>query len=232
MSSSAHWKTSLQWASWVVSFVLVLIASSLANAHAFDNKMIVLITAALAGLPSAHPTRSCKSRPNRVIPLFERHAIVMGPAKAVWGLLAFCSLFFVSPFLERRLWVGYGFAVGCLQALASLMMWVTWSTDGRALLGFLALSAVYLGVVALQCQVWWQDLRHRCPCCLESFLLGSTEGSAACLLLNPNKLGIATPGPPVAFAPGDDAIPLSEFPDVRSTTPAASTPMTNGSVKL
>jgi len=129
----------------------------------------------------------------RAIPLFERHAIVMGPAKAVWRLLAFCSLFFVAKFRSKRRWLGYGLAVGSLHALASLMTWalaiqlwsgIAWSTDGRALLGFLFLSAVYLGVVALQCHVWWRDLRRRCPRCLESLLLPLTEGSTDCFLLN------------------------------------------------
>ncbi len=129
----------------------------------------------------------------RVIPLFERHAILMGPAKAVWGLLAFCSLFFVATHCSKPRWLGYGMAVGCLHALASLMTWAfaiqpwsgtAWAPGGRALLGFLALSAIYLGVVALQCHVWWHDLRRRCPFCLDSLLLPLTEGAADCFLLN------------------------------------------------
>ena len=129
----------------------------------------------------------------RVVPLFGRQRIVVGPAKAVWGLLAFCSLSFVATLRSKSRWLGYGIAVGCLHALASLMTWalaiqlwsrVTWVTDGRALLGFLALSAVYLAVVALQCHVWWHALRRRCPFCLESLLLPLTEGSADCFLLN------------------------------------------------
>lgn len=129
----------------------------------------------------------------RVIPLFERHAIVMGPAKAVWGLLAFCSLFFVATHTGKRRWLGYGIAVGCLHALASLMAWAlaiqlwsrtAWATDGKALLGFLAISAVYLGVVALQGHIWWRDLHSRCPVCLDILLLPLTEGSADCFLLN------------------------------------------------
>jgi len=129
----------------------------------------------------------------RVVPLFERHAIVMGPAKAVWGFVAFCSLFFVATFKSSHRWLSYGVAVGCLHSLTSLLTWalaiqlwsrIAWSTDGTALLGFLALSAVYLGVVALQCHVWWRDLRRRCPFCLDSLLLPLTEGSADCFLLN------------------------------------------------
>ena len=129
----------------------------------------------------------------RVIPLFDRQSIVMGPAKAVWGFIAFCSLFFVVAFKNSHRWLSYGVAVGCLHSLASLLTWalavqlwsrIAWSTDGRALLGFLALSAVYLGVVALQCQVWRYDLRRRCPFCLDSLLLPLTEGSADCFLLN------------------------------------------------
>lgn len=129
----------------------------------------------------------------RVIPLFERRAILMGPAEAVWGLLAVCSLFFVATLRSKPRWLGYGIVVGFLHGLASLMTWalaiqlwsrISWSTDGRALLGFLALSATYLGVVRLQCHVWWQDLHRRCPSCLETLLLPLTEGSTDCFLLN------------------------------------------------
>src|SRR5579859_2554976 len=59
----------------------------------------------------------------RVVPLFERRAIVMGPAKVVWGFIAFCSLFFVATFKSSPRWLGYGVAVGCLHSLASLMAW-------------------------------------------------------------------------------------------------------------
>jgi hypothetical protein len=129
----------------------------------------------------------------RAIPLFERASIIMGPAKAVWGFIGFCSLFFFATSKGSYRSLGYGVAVGCLHSLASLLMWavaiqrwsrIAWSTDGRALLGFLALSALYLGVVALQSQVWWHDLHRRCPFCLEPLLLPLTEGSADCFLMN------------------------------------------------
>jgi len=129
----------------------------------------------------------------RAIPLFERESIVMGPAKAVWGFIGFCSLFFFATSQSSFRWIEYGLAAGCLHSLASLLMWavviqrwsrVAWSSDGTALLGFLALSALYLGVVALQCQVWRIGLHRRCPCCLEPLLLPLTEGSADCILMN------------------------------------------------
>jgi hypothetical protein len=129
----------------------------------------------------------------RVFPMFERQAIVMGPAKAVWGFLSFCSLFFVATFKGSRRWLLYGLAVACLHSLASLTIWafaiqrwsrIAWSTDGTALLGFLVLSMLYLGTVALQCHLWWHDLRRRCPLCLDTLLLTVTKGTADCYLLN------------------------------------------------
>ncbi len=133
----------------------------------------------------------------RVVSLFERRAIVMGPAKAVWGFIGLCSLVLLRTSIAKlksvHRWLGYGLAVACLHSLASLMAWavanqlwsrVTWATDGRALIGFLVLSAIYLGVVALQCRYWWQDLRRRCPFCLDRLLLPLTEGTPDCILLN------------------------------------------------
>ena len=133
----------------------------------------------------------------RVVSLFERRAILMGPAKAAWGFIALCSLVFLRTFTAKlksvHRWLSYGLAVACLHSLASLMTWavanqlwmrMTWSTDDRALIGFLVLSAVYMGVVALQCRYWWHDLRRRCPFCLDRLLLALTEGAADCFLLN------------------------------------------------
>jgi len=130
----------------------------------------------------------------RVVPLFEREPIVMGPAKAVWGVMAFVSLFLVAVPRRSYRWLGYGFVVGCLHSLASLLAWafaiqlwsrISWPTDSAALFGFLFISAVCLGVAVLQCQVWWRDLRRRCPLCLDCLLLPLTEGSENCLLLDP-----------------------------------------------
>jgi hypothetical protein len=142
----------------------------------------------------ASQVRARTSNPRlRVVPMFERQAIVMGPAKAVWGFISFCSLFFVATFKSSRRWLSYGLAVACVHSLVSLILWalpnqlwsrIGWSTDGTALLGFLALSMVYLGFVALQCHLWWQDLRRRCPVCLHGLLLTVTEGTADCYLLN------------------------------------------------
>jgi hypothetical protein len=129
----------------------------------------------------------------RAIPLFERASIMMGPAKAVWGFIGFCSLFFFATSQGSYRWLGYGVVVGCLHSFGSLLMWavtiqrwnrIAWSTDGRALLGFLALSALYLGIVVLQCHVWRHDLRRRCPFCIEPLILPLTEGSADCFLIN------------------------------------------------
>jgi len=134
----------------------------------------------------------------RVVPMFERQAIVMGPAKALWEFIACCSVGFLisfrAKFKDVYRWFSYGLAVGCLHSLASLTVWafaiqlwsrITWSTDGTALLGFLVMSMAYLGVVALQCHLWRHDLRRRCPLCLDSLLLTVTEGTPDCFLLDP-----------------------------------------------
>lgn len=150
----------------------------------------------LAAINSQVRTKTGNAR-LRVVSLFERRAIVMGPAKAVWGSIALCSLVFLRTFLAKfksvQRWLSYGLAVACLHSLASLMTWalanqlwsrMTWSTDGRALIGFLALSAGYLAIVTFQCRYWWHDLRRRCPFCLDRLLLPLTEGTADCFLLN------------------------------------------------
>jgi len=129
----------------------------------------------------------------RVIPFFEHQPIVMGPAKAVWGLAGLNALIFVVPLRRSALWLGYGLAVGSLHWLGSVFVWamaiqvwsrIAWSTDGRALLAFLMTFMVYLGLVALQCRAWWSDLRQRCPFCLERLLLPLIAGSRDCFLLN------------------------------------------------
>jgi len=133
----------------------------------------------------------------RVIPMFERRAIVMQPAKALWGFIALCSVFLLRPSIARfnsaRRWLIYGFLVACLHSLVSLIAWafaiqiwnrIAWSTDGRALLAFLALFMVYLGIAALQCRYWWRDLHRRCPSCLDALLLSLTEGTPDRVLLN------------------------------------------------
>lgn len=63
----------------------------------------------------------------RVVSLFERRAILMGPAKAAWGFIALCSLVFLRTFTAKlksvHRWLSYGLAVACLHSLASLMTW-------------------------------------------------------------------------------------------------------------
>lgn len=129
----------------------------------------------------------------RIVPLFERNPIIMGPAKAVWAFISCCALFLVGSFRRRPRWLAYGFQVGSLHALASLLLWalemqiwarIAWSTDGRALLGFLVCLALYLGGLAFQYNLWWHDLRQRCPFCLHTLVLPLTEGSQNCFLLN------------------------------------------------
>ncbi len=129
----------------------------------------------------------------RVIPLFERRPIIMAPAKAVWAFISCCALFFVGSFRCWPRWLAYGLLVGSLHALASLLLWalemqlwarIAWATDGRALFGFLFCFAIYVATLAFQYNLWWHDLRQRCPFCLHSLLLRFTEGSSDCFLLN------------------------------------------------
>ena len=129
----------------------------------------------------------------RIVPLFERHPIVMGPARATWAFVSCCALFFVSSFRRWPRWLAYGLAVGSLHALVSLLLWaieiqlwarIAWSSDGKALLGFLVCFALYLAALVFQYDRWWQDLRQRCPFCLHGLVLPLTEGVSDCFLLN------------------------------------------------
>jgi hypothetical protein len=76
---------------------------------------------------------------------------------------------------------------------ASLLLWalelqtwagIAWSTDGRALFGFLVCFAMYLELLVFQCNSWWNDFRQRCPFCLQSLVLPITEGSSDRFRLN------------------------------------------------
>jgi hypothetical protein len=151
----------------------------------------------VAGVESEVRARTGNPR-LRVMPLFERQSIIMGPAKAAWGLIALCSVFLLRAFAARLRrtyrWLLYGVAAGCLHAVASLMAWalgvqvwseVRWSTDGHAALAFVALLAAYLGATALQWRNWWHDLHRRCPVCLDDLVLPLTEGTADRVLLAP-----------------------------------------------
>jgi hypothetical protein len=129
----------------------------------------------------------------RIVPLFERCPIIMGPAKAVWAFISCCALFFVGSFKHRPRWLAYGLLVGSLHALTSLLLWavevqiwarIAWFTDVRALLGFLVCFATYLALLVFQYNSWWNDIRQRCPFCLHSLVLPVTEGSSDCFLLN------------------------------------------------
>jgi PAS domain-containing protein len=133
----------------------------------------------------------------RVASLFERSRILMEPVTAVSAFLACCAVFFLRVSLVQfgkvRRWLIYGFVVAGLHALASMTAWalaiqawgrVPWSTDGRAVLGFLGLMAAYLGIVAIQWRYWWRDLHRRCPACLDGLLLPLTDGTRDRVLLN------------------------------------------------
>jgi hypothetical protein len=122
----------------------------------------------------------------------DRMEIAMGPARAIWCLIALYAVYFVctSGTPLRGRWLLYGFAVMSLQALASLTAWAfanqLWNPSGGAeALGFCAMLVAFLGVAALQCRYAWGDLRRRCPVCLDCFVLPLTEGAADSVLFNP-----------------------------------------------
>jgi hypothetical protein len=130
------------------------------------------------------------------VPLFVPTTIAMGPAWAIWLLIALYAVYSLrasaAPFSGR--WLLYGFAVTGLHALASLTAWglanqfwirTTWSTGGAAAFGFSVLMVTFLGVAAIQCRYLWGDLRQRCPVCLDRLLLPLTEGAADSVLCNP-----------------------------------------------
>jgi hypothetical protein len=130
------------------------------------------------------------------VPLSAPTTIAMGPAWAIWCLIALYAVYSlrasVAQFSGR--WLLYGFAVTGLHALASLTAWglanqlwvrTTWSTGETAAFGFSVLMLAFLGIAAMQCRYLWADLHQRCPVCLDRLLLPLTEGAADSVLCNP-----------------------------------------------
>jgi hypothetical protein len=119
----------------------------------------------------------------------DRMEIPVGPAKAVWCLVALYAIYFLcaSGTQLRVRWLLYGFAVMSLHALASLAAWALAmrSSEGTGALGFSVLVGVFVGIAAIQCRYAWGDLRRRCPVCLDCLVLPLTEGAADSVLFNP-----------------------------------------------
>jgi hypothetical protein len=132
----------------------------------------------------------------RAVSLFDQRRIQMGPAAAVWILVAFFA--FVSlrshmPHRGRPLWLLYAVLLGCLHVLASMLFWAlavqiwsstSWPTRLAEGLSFSTLLVSYILITALQCRYWLRDLYQRCPVCLESLLLRSTQGAGNRVLLS------------------------------------------------
>ncbi len=133
----------------------------------------------------------------RVIPLFDRRPIVMGPARAAWTLLLLWAVWPLRMHLRRckhrRSWLLYAVATGALHCATSMLLWafamqswtrVQWSTDGRGALALLILVAAYIGSATVQARWWMLDLNRRCPICLDGLLLSVTAGTADRMVLN------------------------------------------------
>lgn len=127
--------------------------------------------------------------------MFSETRIVTGPAKVVWLLMSFyvvLALRGCMHFRDKGRWLCYGVAVAFLHALASLTAWAfaiqMWNrapspTAGVAGVIFSLLLVSWLVIAVIQCWYWWNDLRQRCPVCLDRLLLPLTEGTASRMLL-------------------------------------------------
>ena len=132
----------------------------------------------------------------RVVPLYDRMPIVMGPARAVWALLLLLGLWSLMNLRrckQEPLWCLFALATGGLQCATSMLLWafamqlwtkVQWSTDGQAALALLLLFLVYVGSAVAQTRWWMLDLDRRCPICLDGLLLSLSAGSDDCIVLN------------------------------------------------
>ena len=137
------------------------------------------------------------NRDLRILPLYDRSPIVMGPSRATWAFLwlwGICSLKmnFRRCRKEPR-WSLYVLATGALHCATSMLLWAfamqlwtgaPWSTDGWAALALLVLLLGYVGSAVVQIRWWIRDLNRRCPVCLDGLLLWLAAGSEGCLVLN------------------------------------------------
>lgn len=129
------------------------------------------------------------------VPLSGGSELEMSPAWTAWVIIALYGVFFVLTHTRRTLrgrWLLYGSALFCLHALTSLAGWALamqlWNRikwPNAAALAFPMLILACWGVAALQCRSCWNDLRRRCPICLDRLLLPLTDGTADRVLLDP-----------------------------------------------
>jgi hypothetical protein len=130
-----------------------------------------------------------------VAPLSGRTELEMSPVWTAWVIIALYGVFFLLAHARRMLagrWLLYGSALICLHALTSLMTWAfamqLWNRikwPNAAALAFPLLILACWGMAALQCRYCWNDLRRRCPFCLDRLLLPLTDGTADRVLLDP-----------------------------------------------
>jgi hypothetical protein len=129
------------------------------------------------------------------VPQSGRSELEMSPAWTAWVILALYGVFFLLTHTRRTLagpWLLYGSALFCLHALTSLTTWAfamqLWNRikwPNAAALAFPMLIVACWGAAALQCRYCWNDLRRRCPFCLDRLLLPLTDGTADRVLLDP-----------------------------------------------
>ena len=127
--------------------------------------------------------------------MFSQTRIVTGPAKVVWLLMSFyivLALRGCMHFRDQGVWFGYGLVVAFLHAAGigdgmgvrdTDLELAPSSTAGTTGVIFSLLLVTYLLIAAIQCRYWWNDLRQRCPVCLDRLLLPVTEGTASRVLL-------------------------------------------------
>jgi hypothetical protein len=127
--------------------------------------------------------------------MFSQTRIVTGPAKVLWLLMSFyivLGLRGCMHFRDKGRWLCYGLAVALLHAVASLTAWAftvqMWNlapspVAGAAGVIFSLWLVTYVLIAVIQCWYWCNDLRLRCPVCLDRLLLPLTEGRANRVLL-------------------------------------------------
>jgi len=123
----------------------------------------------------------------RLMPLFDKSPVVMGPARVTWGLLLLLGLYRVRSCFRGKLSLMY-LSIGAVShTVAAQILWavavqwwlaVPWNTDGRAALALTLLLFGYAGVCVVQTSWWVKDVESRCPQCFERLRLTMITGAA------------------------------------------------------
>lgn len=129
------------------------------------------------------------------VPLSGRTELELSPAWTAWVIIALYGVFFLLTHTRCTLagpWLLYGSALFCLHALMSLTAWALamqlWNRikwPNAAALAFPMLILACWGAAALQSRYCWNDLRRRCPFCLNRLILPLTNGTADRVLFDP-----------------------------------------------